>query len=297
MVAAAPVNAVAGQPVTYTVSVSAAAPGTGQAGGTVSLSDDGNPVAGCQSLTLSSTDPPQIRCSETYAADAAHSVVATYHGSADFLSSTATLTETVAPRPTNTSVTVSSHSATTGEPVSFTATVAVSAGTANPTGNVTFTDNGAPLGASTLTTTGGVTSTSILVTTLPLGANSIGASFGGDLDFGASTSGTAALVTVSQATTVLSLGGSDDPSTSGQPVTFTASVFPSTGSGETGTVKFSHNGNVIGIAGVSKGQAVLTISTLPIGTASITATYGGDANFAASTTTSPWSQEVDPATG
>ena len=59
-IAAAPANAVPGQQVTYTVSVSAAAPGAGRAGGTVSLSDDGNPIAGCQSLTLSSTDPPQV---------------------------------------------------------------------------------------------------------------------------------------------------------------------------------------------------------------------------------------------
>ncbi|HUE08646.1 MAG TPA: Ig-like domain-containing protein [Acidimicrobiales bacterium] len=296
-IAAAPANAAPGQEVVYTVSVSAAAPGTGQPRGTVSLSDDGNPVAGCPSLTLSSTGPPQISCSETYAADATHSIVATYSGSADFLSSTATLTETVAPRPTTTSVTVSSPSATTGEPVSFTATVAVSSGTANPQGSVTFTDNGQPFGASTLSTTGGVTSTSMLVTTLPLGANSIGASFGGNSDFGASTSGAAALVTVSQATTVLSVGGSDDPSTSGQPVTFTASVFTSTGSGETGTVTFSCNGTVIGRASLSNSQAVFTTATLPVGTVSVTATYGGDANFVGSTTTSPWSQEVDPAPG
>jgi hypothetical protein len=296
-IAAAPDHAVPGQPVIYTVTVSAAAPGTGQAGGTVTLSDDGNPVAGCQSLPLSSTDPPQISCTETYADDATHAVVATYHGSAAFLSSTSTLTETVAPRPTATSVTVSSRSATTGEPISFTATVSVSAGTANPAGNVTFTDNGVPLGASTLATTGGVTSTSMLVTTLPLGANSIGASFGGDLDFGASTSGAAAVVTVSQATTVLSLGGSDDPSTSGQPVTFTASLFPSTGSGETGTVTFSYNGIVIGRSSVSNGQATLTTATLPIGTGSVSAAYGGDANFVGSATTSAWSQEVDPAPG
>lgn len=295
-IAAEPINAVPGQPVIYTVSVSAAAPGAGQAGGTVSLSDDGNPIAGCQSLTLSSTDPPQVSCSQTYGVDATHSVVATYDGSTDFLPSTATLSEAVAPRPTTTSVTVSSGTATTGEPVSFTATVAVSTGTANPTGSVTFTDDGMPIGTSTLTTTGGVTSTSMLVTTLPLGVSSIRASFGGDSYFGASASGTTP-ITVSQATTVLSLGGSDDPSTSGQPVTFTASVFPATGSGETGTVTFSYNGTVIGSALVSNGEATLTTATLPIGTGSVTATYGGDANFVGSTTTSPWSQEVDPAPG
>ncbi len=296
-IAAAPANAVPGQQVTYTASVSPVAPGSGIAAGTVTLSDDGNPATGCQSLTLSSTDPPQVTCSETYDADATHSVVATYSGSADFLPSTAAVTETVAPRPTTTSVTVSSRTLTTGEAVSFTATVTPSAGTADPTGSVTFTDDGTPIGTSTLTTSGGVTTTSMLLTTLPLGVNSIGASFGGDPNFGASTSGTSALVTVSRATTELSLGSSDDPSTSGQPVTLSASVLPSTGSGETGTVTFFYDGTVIGRDSVANGQASLTTASLPIGTGSVTATYGGDANFAGSATTSGWSQEVDPAPG
>jgi hypothetical protein len=293
-IAAAPANAVPGQQVTYTVMVSAAAPGAGRAGGAVSLSDDANPVTGCQSLALSSTDPPLVTCSETYDADATHSVVATYNGSADFLPSTASVTETVAPQPTTTSVTASSRTTTTGEPVSFTATVTASAGTANPTGSVTFTDDGTPIGTSTLSTTGDVTTTSMLLTTLPLGVNSIGASFAGDSDFGASTSG-ASLVTVSRATTELSLGSSDDPSTSGEPVTLTASVLPSTGSGETGTVTFSYEGSVIGTASVSNGQATFTTAGLPIGVGYVTAAYSGDGNFAESTTTSTWSQEVDPA--
>jgi hypothetical protein len=296
-IAAAPANAVPGQRVTYTALVSAAAPGAGRAGGTVSLSDDGNPVTGCQSLTLSSTDPPLVTCSETYDADATHSIVANYSGSTDFLPSTAAVTETVAPQPTTTSVTASSRSTTSGEAVSFTATVAASAGTANPTGSITFTDNGSPIGTSTLTTTGGVTTTSMLLTTLPLGVNSIRASYAGDPDFGASASGTAALVTVSQAPTVLGLGSSVNPSTAGQPVTFTASVFPATGSGETGTVTFSYDGTVIGSGSVSNGQAILTTATLPIGTGSLTATYGGDADFAGSATTAAWSQEIDPAPG
>jgi hypothetical protein len=293
-IAATPVNAVPGEPVTYTVSVSAAAPGAGRAGGTVSLSDDGNAVAGCQALTLSSTDPPHVSCSQTYAVDATHSVVATYHGSADFLSSTATVTETVAPRPTTTSVTVSSPTSTIGEPVCFTATVAATAGTANPTGYVTFTDNGTPIGTSTLTTTDGVTNTGFLTTILPLGVNSIGASFGGDGDFGASASD-AAPVTVSRAETTVNLDSSDHVTTSGQPVTFVADVFPATGSGETGTVTFSFEGTVIGRASVWYGQATLTAEALPAGTGPVTATYSGDGNFAGSSITSPWSQEVDPA--
>jgi hypothetical protein len=295
-IAAAPADAAPGQQVTYTVSVSPAAPGAGRAGGTVSLRDDGNPVTACQSLNLSSTNPPQVTCSETYDADATHSVVATYSGSADFQPATATFTETVAPRPTTTSVTVSSPTLTIGEPVSFTATVATTAGTANPSGNVTFTDDGTPIGTSTLTTTDGVTTTGFLTTILPLGVNSIGAAFFGDGGFGASMSD-AAPVTVSRAATALSLDSSDDVITSAQPVTFTADVFPATGSGETGAVTFSYEGAVIGRASVGYGQATLTVAGLPIGTGPVTATYSGDGNFAGSSITSSWSQEVDPAAG
>ena len=295
-IAAAPASAAPGQQVTYTVSVSPVAPGAGRASGTVSLRDDGNLVAGCESLTLSSTTPPQVTCSETYDADATHSVLATYGGSADFQPATATFTETVAPRPTTTSVTVSSPTLTIGEPVSFTATVATTAGTANPTGTVTFTDDGTPIGTSTLTTTDGVTTTSFLTTILPLGVNAIGASFFGDGDFGASTSDVAP-VTVSRAATSLGLDSSDDVTTSAQPVTFTAEVFPDTGSGETGTVTFSYEGAVIGRASVWYGQATLTVAGLPIGTGPVTATYSGDGNFAGSSVTSPWSQQIEPDPG
>jgi hypothetical protein len=136
----------------------------------------------------------------------------------------------------------------------------------------------------------------MLLTTLPLGTNAITASYGGNSGFGASSSAPE-LVTVNQASTVLGLGSSVNPSAPGLPVTFTATVFPATGSGETGTVTFFQDGTAIGSASVSNGQATLTTTTLPIGTESVTATYGGDANFVGSTTPAGWSQEVDPAPG
>jgi hypothetical protein len=295
-IAATPADPVPGEQVTYTASVSADAPGAGRPGGTVSLSDDGSVISGCQSLTLSPTDPPKVNCTETYDVDATHSVVATYNGSAGFLPSTAVVTETVAPRPTTTSITVSPRTLTTGEPVSFTATVAANVGSAKPTGIVTFTDDGAPIGTSVLTTTDGSTTTSLLLTTLPLGDNSIGASFSGNANFGTSASDTT-VVTVSRATTVLELVSSGALSTSGQPLTLIANVFPSTGSGETGTVTFFYEGSAVGRSSVSNGQATFTTAALPIGTGSLTATYGGDTNFVGSATTSEWSQEVDPAPG
>ncbi len=301
-VAASPSAAVPGQQVTYTAAVSAAAPGAGSPTGTVSFTDDGTPVAGCQALLLAPASP-RATCNETYGSDATHTIAATYGGDPEFSSSTAALTETVSPLSTTTAVATSGRTSTSGQSVTLTAVVAPPAGTTGPPGDpdpsgaVTFTDNGTILGASTLTTTGAVTTTSMLVTTLPLGPDAIAASYGGDTDFAASSSTTTASVTVGQAPTDLALGSSADPAISGQPVTFTASVLPATGSGETGTVTFFFDGTALGSASVSDGEATLTTSALPVGTGSVTAGYGGDGSFAGSATPGPWSQEVDPPPG
>jgi hypothetical protein len=66
----------------------------------------------------------------------------------------------------------------------------------------------------------------------------------------------------------------------GREVTFTASV---TGTGATGTVTFKDGETILDSSTLSNGTATYTTSTLSAGTHSITAVYGGDANFADST--------------
>jgi hypothetical protein len=90
---------------------------------------------------------------------------------------------------------------------------------------------------------------------------------------------------VTTATTTLGLLSSANPSTAGQPLTLTATVFPTTGSGETGTVTFFANGTRIGTSAVSNGQATWTVLTQLASDDSITADYSGDANFRSSSTT------------
>ena len=75
-------------------------------------------------------------------------------------------------------------------------------------------------------------------------------------------------------------------SVSGQAVTFTATVkAKSAGAGTpTGTVTLKDGPSTLGTGTLnSSGQAVFTISTLAVGSHSITASYGGDANFTGST--------------
>ena len=66
----------------------------------------------------------------------------------------------------------------------------------------------------------------------------------------------------------------------GDPVTLTATVAPTTA---TGIVVFSNGSKVVGTATVSGGTATATGSTLSVGTKTVTTTYQGDANHAAST--------------
>ena len=93
-------------------------------------------------------------------------------------------------------------------------------------------------------------------------------------------------VTTSADTTTL--GSSQSSSTIGQMVTFTATVTPGSGTTgtPTGTVTFGEGTTVLGTATLgTNGTATFSIATLAVGSHTITAAYGGDANFASSSGT------------
>jgi hypothetical protein len=87
--------------------------------------------------------------------------------------------------------------------------------------------------------------------------------------------------------TVTSVTSAPNPSRFGQLVTLTATVTISGGGVGTpsGTVTFFDGGNSIGAGSLNaSGRATMTIASLAVGTHNtITATYGGDANFNGST--------------
>jgi Big-like domain-containing protein len=206
-----------------------------------------------------------------------HSITASYGGNTNFTGSTSSgLTQTVNQATTTTALTSSLNPSTYGQQVTFTATVSPSSG---PTGSVQFLDGGTSLG--TVTLSGGTAS--LTTATLTAGPHSITATYGGNTSFAGSTS-SAVTQTVNQASTATALISSLDPSVSGQPVTFTATVNPS--SGPTGTVQFFDGNDPLGTVTLSGGTASFTTSTLAVGTHFITANYGGDANFAGSTSAS-----------
>jgi hypothetical protein len=90
------------------------------------------------------------------------------------------------------------------------------------------------------------------------------------------------MLTVNKAATTTKVVPSINPSALSQSVTFAATVTAAYGT-PTGTVTFLSNGTSIGTGTLAGGVATLSTSALPLGTNSITATFGGSADYNAST--------------
>src|SRR5947209_6459373 len=165
-----------------------------------------------------------------------------------------------------------------GQAVTFTATVTSSA-TGTPTGTVTFQDGASALGTGTLS---GGTAT-FTTSALTAGTHSITAIYGGDANFTGSTSPILTQTINQTASSSSVVTSSNNPSIIGTAVTFTASVTsPVTGT-PTGPVTFQDGASALGMGTLSGGTVTFTPPGLTAGTHSITAIYGGDANFAGST--------------
>jgi uncharacterized repeat protein (TIGR01451 family) len=265
-----------GQSVTFTATV-AKSGGSGTPTGTVTFKDGATtlgtvPLSGATaSFTTSSL------------AVGNHSITATYNGDGSFSPSTSpALTQTVNPAGATTATTTtlasSVNPSNTGQPVTFTATVAPTSGAGTPTGNVTFTDGATALGTGTLS--GG--QATFTTSSLSAGNHTITATYNGDANFSPSTSPPLTQAVNQPATTTTTLASSVNPSNVGQAVTFTATVTSSAGT-PSGTVTFKDGATVIGTATLAAGAAAFTTSSLTLGTHTITATYGGTAGFAVST--------------
>ena len=209
---------------------------------------------------------------------------------------------------TTTTVASSVYASVSGQGVTFTATVSiVSPGTnavANPTGTVTFYDNGVSIGTGTLN--GAATDTATFTTsTLSTATHPITAAYtSGDTNFNASAVAPSINQVVSKASTTTTVASSVYASVSGQGVTFTATVSivsPGTNAvaNPTGTVTFYDNGVSIGtgtLNGAATDTATFTTSTLSTATHPITAAYtSGDTNFNASTVSPSINQVVNKA--
>src|SRR5207253_1399318 len=259
-----------GQAVTFTATVTSSATGTPT--GTVTFQD------GASALGTGTLSGGTATFTTSGLTAGTHSITAIYGGDANFAGSTSpVLTQTVNKAASSTSVVSSNSPSNRGAAVTFTASV-TSPVTGTPTGTVTFQDGASALGTGTLS---GGTAT-VTPSALPPGTHPITATHGPDATLVRSTS-PVLTQTVNKAASSTSVASSNNPSTRGAAVTFTASVTsPATGT-PTGTVTFQDGASALGTGTLSGGTATFTTSGLTAGTHSITAIYGGDANFAGST--------------
>ncbi len=180
--------------------------------------------------------------------------------------------------------------ATVGQSVTLTATI-VQVGSVAPTGTATFFNNGTSLGSSVLNSAGAATLSS---STLPAGSNSITVTYSGDSTYTAGAANALALTInpAAKTSTTTALAPSINPATTSQAVTLTATVTATSGT-PTGTVTFFDGSTSLGSATLgSSGTATLQLNSLTSGPHSLTAQYGGDGNFGASTS-SPLAETVN----
>ncbi|MBO3676075.1 Ig-like domain-containing protein [Streptomyces sp. NEAU-YJ-81] len=277
LVTASPNPAVSGQSVTLTATVIPL--GAGTPTGTVTFVVSGGPTlngtlsGGTASVTASGLS------------GGTHIVTATYNGDANFTSSTGTTAVLVIPASTTTTVTSAPDPSTLGQSVTFTATVApVAPGAGVPAGTVTFIIGGSGGGTFTQPLSGGTAT--LTLSTLGVGTHVVVAAYSGSTDFLPSTGTDTHTVNPGPAATTTTLTSSANPSVFGQPVTYTATVTPNppaTGT-PTGSVTFVITGTGGGTftQPLTGGTATLSLSTLGVGTHTVTAAYSGDTNFAPS---------------
>jgi Big-like domain-containing protein/List-Bact-rpt repeat protein len=243
--------------------------------GTVTWSSN----TGC-SATPVSGNPGTSQCVTSTLPQGTDTITATYSGDTNHSGSTETLSggQQVNAAGTMTSLMSSKNPSDTGQVVSFTATV-TSSGPA-PTGTVKFLNGSKVLGTRTLSSGVATYSTGAL----PAGTDVITATYeGSSTDSGSSSSPLNQVVLETTKTTIAS---SANPAVVDQSITATATVSSSNGPPPDGeTVTFHWGSTVLGTGTLSGGKASITFSkTLP-DTYSLTASYGGDSNFAPSSAT------------
>jgi hypothetical protein len=189
---------------------------------------------------------------------------------------------------TSTSLVSSLNPSAYGRPLTFTATVKP-ATSGLPSGTVSFKEGTVSIGTGTLS------NGKALITRSNLAArtHTVTAYYFGDANYTGSTS-SALTQNITKAGTFATVYSSLNPSHSGNSVTFTALLRSSTTGTPTGIVTFKDGINTLGTGTLnSVGKASVAISTLTVGSHSITVVYTGSANFTGSTSPT-LTQTVNP---
>ncbi len=263
----------AGSPITMTATVTPAVSGTNVASPTGSVTF----LDGTTALTTATVTSGVATGTATLSPGATHALTAKYVGDTNFTTSTSPVVNaaggTIA---TTTGLSSSSYASSYGTNVTFTAVVAAVSGvttTLTPTGKVNFYSNGTLLGSATLAS--GVANYS--TTTLPVGLDSVTATYVGDTNFATSASTVYNGVTVSAATGTLAATISPASAAYGTTATLTATLTLASGGTPAGTITATipgtgggiYSGTLVANTGGSA-TATIVVNVPPPGTYTIT---------------------------
>ncbi|MGH9588126.1 MAG: beta strand repeat-containing protein [Acidobacteriaceae bacterium] len=302
------------QQVTLTATMTPNSP-VALSGGTMAFKDGAAAISGCGTQAVAANG--QAQCTASFSTAASHTISATYSGDSNYSATAAgsvtTLSQVV--NQANTSLSLASVDTTTtglglnvsnlNDSVTFTATVTPFSGAtaltppftgiAAPSGIVNFVYNGKTICSAVSATLNAGTGTyqaACTTAALPAGPGTMSATYSNDSNYNGSNDSTTQ--TVNSAATSISVATSG-PSTVNQTVTFTASVTPFTAATKlSGSVTFTYVNTTTSAAGTlcnavgvtaSTGQASCSVSSLTPGSYTITASYGSDSNYNASTGT------------
>jgi Bacterial Ig-like domain (group 3) len=255
-------------PSAYTQSVTFTATVPTGAAGTVSFFDGGTLINTAVTIGTGATTVSTATSSLTVGT---HSITATYSGDSNYTTATsAALSQVVGKGASGLVLTSAPNPSNFGSTVTFTASLATGA-----TGNVTFYDGTTSLG----TVAANAGTAPFPISTLTAGTHSITAQYAGDSNFNSLTSNIVSQVVNKNGAISPVLTSSLNPATYGASVMFTATM----PSNATGLVTFFDGTTSIG-TGTLNAAGVATFSTtiLTAGTHSVTASYPGDSNYAAS---------------
>jgi hypothetical protein len=181
-----------GQPVAFTATVQSTVPNSPLPPGTVTFEDNGVSI-GTRGLTNG-----VARLTTVSLTVGNHTITAMYNATMNFATSTSTaLSQRVGKDGTHLSISTSGSPSKFGQFVTFTVTgFAAAPGSGSPTGLVTFFNGNSPIGSADFNSSRQAVFSTF---TLTIGAHSISATYGGDVNFTGSRSATIQQVVSSQA--------------------------------------------------------------------------------------------------
>lgn len=285
-------GAVSGQTLSFTAIVTANPPGSGTPTGNVTFTE------GVMPLCTTALSAGSAGCMASFGSGS-HTITAAYPDTSKFVHSTNSITVSVSPASTAVSIAPDQATVVTGQSVTFTATFSVSLpGSGTPTSTITFKNNGTTISGCGAVAIDGALHATCPTTLNAAGPNSITATYDtGDASLATSTS-SAAAVTINPSGTTVALAKNVNAPVQGQAVNYTATLSaanPGTfaSSAPVGTVTFTNSsgGTTTPCTGVTVTGAgpytAICSAALPTGSNSLTAVFtSSDGNFSTSPTSS-----------